>query len=156
MACRNIRNPGHVRHGERGQSAVETMFMVPILLLVFIGMYELFTITFAAQNAHIRAREYVLHAGFYTPSGVKDAMSEPVGNINSGGPLFDNGNYIVADTDIWGLSSAPGGGGSPNLGWRASAHDRGIRGVVLDDGDRGTYIKATAYICSPIGCPPEP
>jgi hypothetical protein len=129
------------------------MFMIPALLLVFMGMYELFTITFGAQNAHIRAREYVLHSGEYTRSAPANEPATGLDRVDSNGPLFESGNYVVADKDIWGLASAPGGGGTPNFGWKAAAHDQGIVGVATSSDDRGEYVKATAYICSPIGCP---
>lgn len=52
------------RH-RRGQSAVETVLLMPVIMMVFMAMYYLFTITFAAQNAHLRAREYALHGDTY-------------------------------------------------------------------------------------------
>lgn len=48
----------------KGQSAVEVMFMAPIIILFVLGMYELFTITWASQNAHIRARDFALHGEY--------------------------------------------------------------------------------------------
>ena len=148
---------------QRGQSAVETMFMIPLLVLVFMGMYELFTITFAAQNAHIRAREYVLHNGAYTPSSRRPPpeAGNPATNgtlYTSGNPpLFDGGNYIVADPGIWGVSSlVASGGGAVDKGWVARSTDRGIPGVITSDADRGTRVTAYAYICSPMGCPSMP
>lgn len=149
------------RRGARGQSAVETMFMIPLLLLVFMGMYELFTLTFAAQNAHIRAREYVLHNGQFTPDSRRPAAERGgsltgSGNleVSGGTPLYVNGNYIVADPGIWGISSSIGGGGGPpDSGWVANSSDRGIPGVVTSSGASGTSVTAFAYICSPTGCP---
>ncbi len=146
--------------GQRGQSAVETMFMIPLLILVFMGMFELFTITFAAQNAHIRAREYVLHNGAYVPASRRPASEAgaPASNgtlVTSGNPpLFDGSNYIVADPGIWGISSlVASGGGTLRKGWVAKSTDRGIPGVVTSSADRGTRVTAYAYICSPMGCP---
>jgi hypothetical protein len=49
----------------KGQAAVETMLCVPIVLMVFMSMYYLWSITFASENAHMRAREYVLHQSHY-------------------------------------------------------------------------------------------
>jgi len=136
------------RQRQFGQSAVETMFMIPVILLVFVGMYELFTLTFAAQNAHIRAREYVLHDGCYTPSS-----RIPPGESSGGGSVFDctAGNYIIAERDIWGLSSGPT---APTMGWTGTARDQAIAGVVTAaGGSSGARVVAKAYICSPIGCP---
>jgi hypothetical protein len=125
------------------------MFMIPILIMVFLGMFELFTITFGAQNAHIRAREYVLHGGAYTSS--KPSNENP----SSMGTVFKNGNYIVAEKDVWGLASIPGGNGM-NRGWASWANDRGIPGIARGTSDKGTPIRTTAFICSPVGCPPAP
>lgn len=41
------------------------MLSVPVLLMVFVGMYYLWSVTFAAQNAHMRAREYAFHRDTY-------------------------------------------------------------------------------------------
>ena len=45
----------------RGQSVVETLLLVPILVVVILATLQLFTLTFAAQHAHLRAREHLLH-----------------------------------------------------------------------------------------------
>ena len=127
------------RRGQRGQSAVETMFMIPVLLLVFVGMYELFSITFASQHAHIRAREYVLHNGRYIEQA-------PAGENAGGSSVFSSSNYRVADKDIWGA-------GGSGRGYTAWAHDRGVPGIGPDASDPGTRVCAAAYICSPSGCP---
>ncbi|MFM7200984.1 MAG: TadE/TadG family type IV pilus assembly protein [Myxococcota bacterium] len=140
---------------QRGQSAVETMFMIPIMLLVFMGMYELFTITFATQNAHIRAREYLLHDGAYV-SGA------PAGEPGTtGDSVFDSGarNYRIADPATWGVTGAASGSSNAK-GFASFAHDQGIAGIsdagggnAQFGGREGVYVRANAYICSPIGCP---
>ena len=146
------------RRSMRGQSAVETIVMLPIFILVFMGMYELFTITYGAQKAHIRAREYVLHAGVYTPGAPAQEDNLDAYGPDGQGTVFDPSvrNYKIASTEIWGAAA---GSGSVQ-GWRHSAHDRGIPGVYMPDETadqrRGTYIKATAYLCSPIRCPDAP
>ncbi|MBN1334774.1 MAG: pilus assembly protein [Deltaproteobacteria bacterium] len=48
-------------HPRRAQSALETLLLVPILLLVLGAMVHLFRVTYASRNAHVRAREHVLH-----------------------------------------------------------------------------------------------
>lgn len=143
-----------MRQHARGQSAVETMFMIPIMLLVFMGMYELFTITFAAQNAHIRAREYVLHDGAYVQGRA------PQGE-GGGASVFDagNGNYIIADPATWGAAGAVTGSANAK-GFSAFAHDQAIAGISGQGntesqfgGRNGVYLRANAFICSPTGCP---
>lgn len=147
-------------HGQRGQSAVETMFMIPIMLFVFMGMFELFTVTFGAQNAHIRAREYVLHDGAFTSSA-------PAGeNATKGDTVFDRNakNYRIASPESWGAAGAATGSSSAK-GFAAFAHDQGLATISSAGGQnaefgsgqrKGAYIRANAYICSPIGCPGAP
>lgn len=163
MKAASTRQDGNTVRGRRaegGQSAVETMFMIPIMLFVFMGMFELFTITFGAQNAHIRAREYVLHDGAYTSSA-------PSGeNATKGDTVFDpaSKNYRIASPDSWGVAGAATGSSSAR-GFAAFAHDQGLatissaggQGAEFGSGARkGAYVRANAYICSPIGCPGAP
>jgi len=155
VSLSSVISPRPDRRGLRGQSAVETMFMIPIMLLVFMGMYELFTLTFATQNAHIRAREYVLHDGAYISAA-------PAGEPGTGGnSVFDAGagNYRIADPSSWGAAGAATGSSSAK-GFSAFAHDQAIAGIssaangnAQFGGRPGEYVRANAYICSPIGCP---
>jgi hypothetical protein len=73
----------------RGQSAVETMLFMPLLVLVVVAMYYLWSIAWASQNAHIRAREYALHGDTYLGSR---------GNGESGSAPFSTDNYKRADS----------------------------------------------------------
>ncbi|MBM4389709.1 MAG: hypothetical protein FJ090_01195 [Deltaproteobacteria bacterium] len=52
----------------RGQSAVEAMLVVPIIAMAIMVMYYLWSVAWAVQNAHIRARECVLHGDRYAPA----------------------------------------------------------------------------------------
>lgn len=108
------------RGGSRGQSAVETMLVMPIIMMVFTSMYYLFTITFASQNAHIRAREYALHESTY--------MGDRAYQV-SGGSVWDSSknNYKKADSD---------------LNVTAQSTDRSIPGT----GTSGRSIKAKVYL----------
>ncbi len=72
----------------RGQSAVETMMVVPIVALTILSLYYLWSVIFASENAHIRAREYALHGDAYLPD------SEGV----SGSAPFSGSNYSRADS----------------------------------------------------------
>jgi len=54
-----------LRRIRRGQSAVEVMLLMPVVMMVFIAMYYLWSVTFAAANCHMRAREYALHGDEY-------------------------------------------------------------------------------------------
>jgi hypothetical protein len=69
------------------------MLCVPIILMVFMSMYYLWSITFAAQNAHMRAREYVLHQGTYLGERAH-------GTSGGGGTVWAGSNYKKADTGI--------------------------------------------------------
>jgi hypothetical protein len=107
----------------RGQSAVETMMMMPLLVLVFVALYYLWSICFASYNAHLRAREYVLHGAAYLGSRGDDA---------NGSTVFDEGsfNYEKATSTTFDFS--------------ASASDVSIPGVAA----AGEDIEVTAEIAS--------
>jgi Tfp pilus assembly protein PilV len=90
----------------RGQSMVELMIAMPLLVLVLVAMVQLWSITFASENAHIRAREYVLHGDAYLGS-----RSDGV----SGSSVFDGYNYRRAD--------------STRFHFQATAEDQGLPGV---------------------------
>ena len=137
------------KRGRRGQAAVETVFMLPIFMLIFIGMYELFTVTYGAQHAHIRARENLLHHGSYTPS----SRTPPYGDQKPGTPLFQGGEYVVASPDIWGIPGIVSGGGGLQGDFKAKAEDYAWGGIQGDGNRGGAHIEATLVICSPYGCP---
>jgi len=107
----------------RAQSAVETMLLVPVLLVVMVATYQLFTLTFAAQNAHLRAREHVLHGGAYLQGRAYRT---------SGSTVFDEGarDYRKA---------APGA-----FRFESTSSDRSIPGV----GTAGEEVTARAVITS--------
>ena len=44
-----------------GQAAVETLIAMPVGILLVVALYQLWGLTFAAQNCHLRAREAILH-----------------------------------------------------------------------------------------------
>lgn len=134
-----------------GQAAVEAIFMLPIFMLIFIGMYELFTVTFAAQNAHIRARELLLHNGAYLPASRIPPL--PRGAVKPGTPLFEGGEYIVAAPDIWGVPGAVMGEGGMKGEFAASSEDYGWSGIHGDGVQGGAHVEASLVICSPFGCP---
>lgn len=105
----------------RGQSAVETMMMMPILALVIVALYYLWSIAFAAQNVHLRAREYALHGDTYLGGR---------GNGESGSYPFSGNNYTRAD--------------STDFEFSGTSTDQSIPGVSR----RGVDIEATAVISS--------
>ena len=72
----------------RGQSAVETMMVVPLVALTIMSLYYLWSVIFASENAHIRSREYALHGDAYLPDA--DGVS--------GNSPFSGGNYQRADS----------------------------------------------------------
>lgn len=79
----------------RGQSAVETMMIVPLIAMAIMSLYYLWSVIFAAENAHLRAREYVLHGDAYLPD------AEGV----SGSSVFSGGNYARADSRDFSFSA---------------------------------------------------
>jgi hypothetical protein len=83
MAPYNQHFPRRDRHA---QSSVETLMVVPLFVMVFMSMYYLWSVCFAAQNAHIRAREYVLHGTAYNTSPYQ----------TTGTTVFDGDNYLKA------------------------------------------------------------
>jgi len=53
------------RNGRRGQSGVETMLLAALIAIMLVAMFHLFQVTWATQNAHIRAREATFHGKEY-------------------------------------------------------------------------------------------
>ncbi len=89
---------GRARRG--GQSAIEAMLVVPIVAMAIMVLYYLWSVAWAAQNAHIRARECVLHDDQYLAAD--DHCDAP----------FSGGNYRRADDTTFSFS---GGGSDESL-----------------------------------------
>ncbi|MCB9796205.1 MAG: hypothetical protein H6741_26210 [Alphaproteobacteria bacterium] len=109
------------------QAAVETMMMAFLVTVVLVAMYHLFTVTWASQNAHLRAREMILHGDAYL-SGVRTNYVE------------QRSTYLPFDTDPGVLNyklAAPGG----SLNFRTRAWD-----TTRDDLIGSQSIEAYAYI----------
>lgn len=113
-----------LRRYRRAQSAVEVMLLVPVVMMVFIAMYYLWSITFAAANCHMRAREYAFH-----------------GNTNLGGraqgtsgdeSALQGGDYKKAERGI------------TSFEFNGTSEDTSIDGV----GTSGVDISVTAIIKS--------
>lgn len=105
----------------RGQSTVELMIIVPLLMVVVVAMYQLWSVAWASQNAHLRAREYVLHGDTY----LQDRGADVTGNS-----VFSGGKYRKAD--------------STDFSFSASAEDESLAGVSRG----GEQIRVTATITS--------
>jgi hypothetical protein len=105
----------------RGQSAVETMLLMPLLVLVVVAMYYLWSIAWASENAHLRAREYALHGDTYLSGR---------GNGESGNAPFSGNNYSRAS--------------STSFHFAASSEDRSIAGVAA----QGEEVRVRAVITS--------
>ena len=105
----------------RGQSAVETMLLMPLLVLVTVAMYYFWSIAWASQNAHLRAREYVLHGDTYLGDRGAD---------ESGSYPFSGDNYTRADSTTFHFS--------------ASSSDESLAGVAA----QGESIEVRAVIQS--------
>ena len=87
----------------RGQAAVETMLLTFMVMVVLLGVVHLFSLTWASQNAHIRAREAAFHGdAFLTGAKADSQFTQP------GSAPFDSnlphaggqGNYTVAEDSI--------------------------------------------------------
>jgi hypothetical protein len=109
----------------RAQSAVEVMLLMPVVMMIFIAMYYLWSITFAAANCHMRAREYALHGSTYL-----DQANRSHGE--SGRPALQNGDYPRAER------------GLQSFEFNGNARDTSIDGV----GNNGVNIQVTARITS--------
>lgn len=88
---------------EKGQSSIEVLFMIPVMLLILMGMYQLFCITFASSNAHIRAREFTLHCEYKGTTTVADDRGYTSCALES--PT----NYKLADDIVHNPPSATAG-----------------------------------------------
>lgn len=71
-----------------GQSTVESMILMPLLALVIVALYQLWSVAWAAQNAHLRAREQVLHGDTY--------LGGRPGDVGGNAPFAGN-NYKKAE-----------------------------------------------------------
>ena len=56
----------------RGQAAVETLFSIPIFLILFVIGFELFAITWNAQYAHATARYSAFAQAHHNPCRAHD------------------------------------------------------------------------------------
>ena len=106
----------------RGQSAVETMLLMPLMVLVLVAMYYLWSIAWASQNAHLRAREYALHG---------DAFLGSHGNGESGSYPFDGGNYTKADSTSFSFSGRSEDKSLPGVA--AAGHAIQVEAVITSD-----------------------
>ena len=95
--------------------------VMPLLVLVLVAMYQLWSIAWGSENAHLRAREYVLHG---------DAYLGDRGSDVSGNAPFSGGYYSKAT--------------STDFHFEATAEDESLPGVSR----RGERIRATATITS--------
>ena len=66
----------------RGQSAVETMMVVPLVAVTILALYYLWSVIFASENAHLRAREAALHGTTYLPDDDGVSASAPFSGNN--------------------------------------------------------------------------
>lgn len=57
---------------KKGQAAVEAMFSIPVMMLVFAIGCTLFNITYNAQYAHVKARSKLMESAKHMPCKVSD------------------------------------------------------------------------------------
>jgi Flp pilus assembly protein TadG len=85
----------------RGQAAVETMLLTFMVMVVLLGVVHLFSLTWASQNAHIRAREAAFHGdAFQQGRGADSAFTQPGSAPFSTSMPGPGGNYTVAEDSI--------------------------------------------------------
>ena len=86
----------------RGQAAVETMLLTFMVMVVLLGVVHLFSLTWASQNAHIRAREAAFHGDAYLTGAKADSQFTQPGSapFDPALPGPSGGNYSVAEDSI--------------------------------------------------------
>jgi len=64
---------------EKGQAAVETIFSIPIFLILFLIGFQLFCITWNSQYAHARSRYAAIEQAHHRPcpDAAVDGISAP-------------------------------------------------------------------------------
>jgi hypothetical protein len=111
------------RPRRRAQSAIEVMMLVPVIMMVLMCMYYLWSVTFAAANCHMRAREYALHGSTYLGSR---------SHGTSGSSALSGRDYRKAER------------GLQNFRFSGQSSDTSIPGP----GTSGQSVRATAVITS--------
>lgn len=94
----------------RGQAAVETLLLVPVVVVVMIAMLQLWSVTFAATNAHLRAREAVLHGTKYLDdrgSDVSDRAPFSGNNYTKASMRYFRFSATARDRTVGGMSGTP-------------------------------------------------
>ena len=120
--------PNFARRDRYAQSSVETLMVVPLFVMVFMSMYYLWSVCFAAQNAHIRAREYVLHGTTYNTDPYQ----------TTGTTVFDSDNYLKA----YGLGSRSATSSDASIPGMASY---GVQTVTVTAGVGTSFTSSSAY-----------
>ncbi len=99
-----IRRGFITKRRRRGQAAVETMLLTFMVMIVLLGLVHLFSLTWASQNAHIRAREAVFHGDAYLTGAKGDSQftqpSSAPFDPSMPGVSGNSGNYTVAEDSI--------------------------------------------------------
>jgi uncharacterized protein HemY len=111
------------RPRRRAQSAIEVMMLVPVIMMIMMCMYYLWSITFAAANCNMRAREYALHGDTYLGSR---------SHGTSGSAALSGGDYRKAER------------GLRNFRFSGRSSDTSIPGP----GTSGQTVTASAVITS--------
>jgi hypothetical protein len=69
----------HRRSSEAGQAATEALFAFPVMLVLFLIGFQLYSISWNAQYVHVRARYQIIH------DNDRKACYAPKGNQIGGG-----------------------------------------------------------------------
>ncbi len=94
----------------RGQAAVETLLLVPVVVVVIVAMLQLWSVTFATTNAHLRAREAALHGTEYLDgrgSDVSDRAPFSGNNYTKASSRYFRYSATAKDRTVGGMSGTP-------------------------------------------------
>jgi hypothetical protein len=107
---------------EKGQSAAEAVFSIPIMLVLFLIGFQLFGIAWNAQYAHVSARYQMLnknyHKGTFTACYVANGGGNGVSTTDTGSEQVQA--PFSSDPNLLGPQAGSGGGsGSRNISQNA-------------------------------------
>jgi hypothetical protein len=94
----------------RGQAAVETLMLLPVVVVVIVAMLQLWSVTFATTNAHLRAREAALHGTTYLRgrgSDVSDDAPFSGNNYQKARSTYFRFSATAEDQTLGGMTGNP-------------------------------------------------
>jgi hypothetical protein len=92
----------HTRRSALGQAAVEAMFTIPVMMLVFAIGTHLFNMTYNAQYAHIKARSKIMKNANHMPCRIGDGRGvQELSQVTNG--LRDQASATTSARNITGI-----------------------------------------------------